>query len=726
VTAFFFGVPSPYGKRAQFSENDASVYRSISARLVGERQLPRRAMRGSGLPNGPPPSLESDVRASIMLLEHRTDAAIVKLREEAKTGNPAALSDLAAALLTRYDTGTELEAIVAARKAIDASPKLAAAHFNLALALERVGLTPEARAEFKIAATLESDAAWVAEARAHASALRRSESGADSDPVARYFSAADAPEFRRILKPYLDARERKRNRSRWNGANVNERLVRAAAIYRGLRTASGSKRQLLARILSRMAYELNPREEMDPYAQRYFVAGLIHYNRAAEAVSLLQSLDADAFTAKGNAGWRAQIICEQAMQMITRDAHDEALDHFRDAIRDSITRGERALVPMFVDLANEIRTDFMEAALLRRDISTAFSYAGDPAGFSKKGSGGDLADVQRALEPRAAIVQYSTVHDRVIVFVIRNSDAQILTLDASAAEVREAAEAMRQADDTNFVNAAAKLHELVFASLVDRLEFSSTIAFVPHRGLLGIPFGALFDVHRGRFLIERLTVIHSSDAHAAIASSRESRERSEQTLLAIGANEFSGDRYVVPRLPWVDDETLSLASLSRCTVVLSGSNATPEAIQRELANKAIIHFAGHIVRNGVDVRLLLAPEGERDSLSATEIAKLQLAQARVVVLSACRGALPAGLDAAMPSVADAFLAAGVPVVIASSYEVEDVDAPATMTRLHTFIRLGDDPAEALRKTATLELGRGRGVPLSIRFMAIGGTRSLIQ
>lgn len=62
----------------------------------------------------------------------------------------------------------------------------------------------------------------------------------------------------------------------------------------------------------------------------------------------------------------------------------------------------------------------------------------------------------------------------------------------------------------------------------------------------------------------------------------------------------------------------------------------------------------------------------------------------------------------MPSMADAFLAAGVPAVIASPYDVDNAEAPATMRRLHTYLRGGDDAADALRKTTIDELCRGRG------------------
>lgn len=139
--------------------NHVEGYRSIDARLVDERQLPPRANR--------PPRPAADGRVTTMVLNGQTGAAIQKLRRESEGGDPEALTNLAAALLMHrpavqrpsdsYEVSITLEALVAARKAIAQSPTLAAAHFHLALALARLGFTPEARVEFENAATLESD-----------------------------------------------------------------------------------------------------------------------------------------------------------------------------------------------------------------------------------------------------------------------------------------------------------------------------------------------------------------------------------------------------------------------------------------------------------------------------------------------------------------------------------------------------------------------------------------
>ena len=198
-------------------------------------------------------------------------------------------------------------------------------------------------------------------------------------------------------------------------------------------------------------------------------------------------------------------------------------------------------------------------------------------------------------------------------------------------------------------------------------------------------------------------------------------------MLAIAATDFDHERYPgASVLPAARREADSIAALSQCARLLVGPAATAEAIQRQLVENAVIHYAGHIVRRGANVWFPLTPAAGRDGLSAAEIARLPLKNARVVVLAACRGASPGEADDVMPTMAEAFLTAGVPAVIASSYDVDDADAPATMRSLHIYLRDGNDAAEALRKTAIEELRRGRGVPLSLRFMAIGGASSLIN
>jgi CHAT domain-containing protein len=644
-----------------------------------------------------------------------------------------------------------LEALVAARKEIARSPALAAAHFHLAVALEQLGLTPEARAEFENAAALESDVARSAEARRRARALRNSGPVAASIAAARYIRATASPESRTVLQEYREARERTHDRSLWNRADGNARLETAAKLYeRGV-----SSPEPLPRVFSQVAAALSPRDQVDLYMQRYLIAGGLHRERRSdEAIALLRTLDADVFRVHGQAGLRAQIVCEQAIHGIVRGSPVEVLDLLRDAFHASAANGESRLAALYANLAGEIRSTVPESP--SREVCLCNPLNGPPKTSTKSRAREDRkvkfgaflealeicrdvgckdvghiappekphGEAQRALRPDAAIIEYATVRDQVLAFVIRKDDAHAVFLYASAEDLKKAADAMRRADDRSFAVAAGRLYELIFPTVEALLEGVSTIAFIPSPDLAGIPFGALYDVHRDRYLIERVAVVHAQSAHAAIAASRALKPPHKEKTLAIAATEFDRERYPdASALPGARREADSIAELSGCSRLLVGPAATAEAVRRQLVENAVIHYAGHIVRRGADVWLPLMPAGGCDGLSATEIARLPLKDVRVVVLAACRGASPDETDDVMPTMADAFLTAGVSAVIASAYDVDDADAPATMHRLHTYLRDGDDPADALRKTAIDELGR-RNVPLSLRFMATGGAVSL--
>ena len=146
-----------------------TAYRRITARVVGDAYTPRRVVRGGDfdvnrLP-APAPTDDPHDRGRALLRRGEISQAIPELRKAARNGDPTALTDLAAALIgeapllpwrhprerasSRLDPSSRYasaqEAIAVLHRVIDQQPDLAAAHFNLALALEQVGLTVEVR-----------------------------------------------------------------------------------------------------------------------------------------------------------------------------------------------------------------------------------------------------------------------------------------------------------------------------------------------------------------------------------------------------------------------------------------------------------------------------------------------------------------------------------------------------------------------------------------------------
>jgi CHAT domain-containing protein len=374
-----------------------------------------------------------------------------------------------------------------------------------------------------------------------------------------------------------------------------------------------------------------------------------------------------------------------------------------------------------------MRRDLIMLELKAGDVAAAFSYADDRYTPADLAAPLPLAAIQQALAPQAAIIEFVIAGNRAIVFVIRSGSALAVTLPASATRIAAAAKVMRDADDTQLPAAASDLHELLLGPILKYLGGIETFAVVRDQELSGLPFGALLDAERDTYLLERIVVTHAASASAAITWSQRARARREEHFLAIGASEFDSDRY--PRaaaLSQVENEARNVARYSAGAEMLLGRKATPDAVRRALPLASVTHFAGHIVDRGADARLLLARSDGRESLSAREVGELRLEKMRVVVLAACRGSGTNEPTAVVQDMASGFLKAGVPTVIASATDVDDEEAPGTMKRLHRFLANGDDAAEALRKTAQEDRRDGKVVPLSIRLLVMGGSRSLVR
>jgi hypothetical protein len=162
----------------------------------------------------------------------------------------------------------------------------------------------------------------------------------------------------------------------------------------------------------------------------------------------------------------------------------------------------------------------------------------------------------------------------------------------------------------------------------------------------------------------------------------------------IVANVIPPDALQLPPLsPWIPDST------SR-TTVLSGPAATPEAVLAEMARATEIQFHTHaLVAGGVsDASHLVLSAGSNGSyaLTAEAIRGTELQGRPIVVLAACDSAQGAHYQYAAWSLPDAFLSAGARAVLASAARLPDQEAAQFFARVMDQIRLGTDPAVALR------------------------------
>jgi CHAT domain-containing protein len=251
-----------------------------------------------------------------------------------------------------------------------------------------------------------------------------------------------------------------------------------------------------------------------------------------------------------------------------------------------------------------------------------------------------------------------------------------------------------------------------------------------------VPFAALYDARRRRYVIEDHTVIVSPAftlfaQHAASAGDW----RAARDLRAIVVTNPKTTGLIsaqLPPLPGAEAEAEHLAGLFGDVRILRGAEATQARLRAALPGGQILHVASHArvnYRAPWRSYFVLAPDDGRpgeELLSMADLSSLPLRGLQLAVLAACGSADgPVALGGASLSLARPFLSAGVPNVVASLWPVSDRASRALFTDFYSHVVQGVAPAMALRD-AQLAMLRNPDAGLQsptfwAPFVAIGGT-----
>jgi CHAT domain-containing protein len=243
----------------------------------------------------------------------------------------------------------------------------------------------------------------------------------------------------------------------------------------------------------------------------------------------------------------------------------------------------------------------------------------------------------------------------------------------------------------------AELHRLLIEPL--QLAGVDELVIVPDRDLSRVPFAALYDLQRRRYLIEVYTLRFSPSAAEAFASP----SGSLQPALVVA----DPARPDWPRLEYARAESQRIAALYGDATLLARDAATRARFVEAAPRSALIHYAGHAdsdVTRSYGALLLAASPGDSGILGSSDIARMRLSHRPLVVLAAC-GTLRGDSShvAGMSSLARAFLTAGARGVVASLWEIDDDVAAPLFLRFHQELHAGAQPARALRSAQLLML-----------------------
>jgi len=281
------------------------------------------------------------------------------------------------------------------------------------------------------------------------------------------------------------------------------------------------------------------------------------------------------------------------------------------------------------------------------------------------------------------------------------------------------------------------LFSLLISPIEKSLDKSRTIYFVPDKALNWLPFNSLVSPSSGHFLIQDYSTAIVPSSTLFIASSNRARvlaNTGDERMLAIGNPSFDKVEFpTLEDLPSARTEAEQIGLFYNNRTVLTERQAARLPVEAEMERAQIIHFAVHSQVDSnlpLQSKLILAKVDGRASresyLEAQDIYKMNLGQARLVVLSSCEsgiGKYYAGEG--VMSLARPFLAANVPLVVASLWPVDSGSTTELMISLHRHRKLERmSTVEALRR-AQLDLinspnAKARRVSSWTAFVPVGG------
>lgn len=324
-----------------------------------------------------------------------------------------------------------------------------------------------------------------------------------------------------------------------------------------------------------------------------------------------------------------------------------------------------------------------------------------------------IAQLQAALGSERALVEYTTIDDKLVAFVVTNEGVEVVRDLGSESEVVAEIERCRFQIDTlrygsiqvrNHLPALAERTQKHLRSLYDRLLRTIEpkignrhLVVVPHRALHYLPFQAL---HNGdSYLIERREVSFAPSA-VVLQQCLERPKHDFRSALLLGVAD--------EQIPGVHEELRALDHIFPQVRQFLDQAATAEALRGNSTDIDVLHLACH-AQFRFDNPLFSSLRLGDGWFTARDAYGLKL-NCGLVTLSACE----TGMNAVAPGeelmgLARGFLSAGSPTVMMSLWTIDDEATTELMATFYDVLARTKSPAAALR-TAQIELLKERPHP----------------
>lgn len=472
-----------------------------------------------------------------------------------------------------------------------------------------------------------------------------------------------------------------------------------------------TRRDLLSRILLNRGYLEEKRSEF-PLALDYFDRSLALSDGAQNSFIVYENHKARLRVYR-KAHYDAELDAEIPLTL-------QLADGFRKTIldeqeRESFFNNEQEVNDVAVDVAFG-RQDF-EGAYNLAEISNSRSLLdrlGNGAAQSRNlealfdersASPLDLTRIREKLSPDEQILQFRVLEDKVLIWLVSRENFQTFSTRVDRVDLEANVKnyvRLIQGQDPESQNEAGKIAVWLYTTLIQParpfLSKEKVVCIVPNRILYHLPFAALVSPENSYF-IEEFTSFYSPSANIVIKSTESANEKTmlpSERALIVGNPAF--DTKQLPNLANLPDsqiEARSIAAKYPTSKLLYGKDATKLAFEADYQNFEIIHFAGHyLIEPGSPLisKLVMAfdPEHPNDNfLTNGELMSKDLSNTKLVVLAGCQTGVEGYFAGeGMVGLSRTFLAAGVPLVIASQWPVDSGATSRLMQKFHDYRTTG--------------------------------------
>ena len=323
-----------------------------------------------------------------------------------------------------------------------------------------------------------------------------------------------------------------------------------------------------------------------------------------------------------------------------------------------------------------------------------------------------LEELRQTLPGNAQLVQYIVAENQLIIWLVSRGRVTTARVEIVADELRRLVTSF--VDDLHtrgnierIDRQSTDLYQRLIGPIAARLDPNLTLCIIPDGVLHDLPFAALVSPETHRHLVEDFALVINPSASVlarTLEISRRKQKSESEPFLGVSNPRLDQQKFPrLPALPAADRELERVTAYYPHHQVMSRKHATESALVNQIGNYEIVHLATHVLdgrQSSLLSTIALAAEGGASvkeephhiafdgALRAHEIYRLKLERTRLVVLSGCRSGLGARTEEdALSGLAQSFLVAGVPTVVASLWDVDDESTAELMEKFHAAHRV---------------------------------------